>query len=336
MKKERCIVTAVNEKYVPYLAVMLVSVIQSADEYYKYEIVIMHENISCESQDTIHTMNSRDNINIRFIDVSHYVQGYVFFTGSKNNSQYLSKETYFRLLTPELLPEYENVLYLDCDIIVKNGWTDIFTNDIKDHFVAAVADIWGNWECYNKHSELYKYRNTELELDNPLLYFNAGVLLMNIEKIRTRHSSKELIELATSKEWKKHDQDLLNCLCKEKVLFLDYTWNLIECPSRNALRCTPKYEIEKYNKCLKQPKIIHYASQKPWIISGCFFEQDFWKLAISTPFFEVLFSKYISEQLSQGKYLEENVYSSIKQGKIGVRFIIKCIKHYLKRVIGYS
>lgn len=333
IKEKRCIVTAVNEKYIPYLSVMIISLLKNIDQYYMYEIVIMYENLSDEAQKKIREIRVQDNVDIQFINVSSFIQGYDFFTGGRNNNLYLSKETYFRLLAPELLQEYKYLLYLDCDIIVKKGWTDIFDKDIRDYFLAAVTDIWGNWKCYNKCSELYQYRKVELGLEDPLAYFNAGVLMINVEKIRLNFSTKELIDLAVSKKWKKHDQDLLNCLCKGKILFLDYSWNLIECPSRKARETVPKYEIEKYNKCMKEPRIIHYASRKPWIANDCFFEHEFWRTAILSPFFDELFQKYIKEHLSQGKYFEENVYSSIKQRKLGIRFILRCITHYLKRVM---
>lgn len=334
----RCVIVSMNEKYAPYFSVLLASVIENAGGEDMYEIVVLHDDLPEECSErllgmTMASEEGREKVSVRFLNVHGPMQGYQFFVNGTSNRAYLSREAYFRLLAPHLLPEYETALYLDCDIVVKPGWEDIFQIDLGEHLLAGIEDIWGNWECYDRNSKLYHYRRNELGLENPTAYFNSGVMLLNLSLMRKVFRQGELIEIAASKDWQKHDQDVLNKVCKGKVLFLDYTWNMIECPGRKAREAVPAEEYRKYEVCRKAPGIIHYASRKPWIVKGISFEQDFWAMAVRSVYFQELFTQFIEEQLSQGSCFEEKAFESIRAGKIGVKFIIRCALVWARRML---
>lgn len=331
----KCVITSVNGKYIPYLSVLIVSIMQNVKKDNEYEIIILHDDLAEDSQKKLLSMVYSNNVGVRFINIHERMAGYSFFINGTNNQSYLSKEAYFRLLAPELLMEYTSVLYLDCDIVVQPGWDNIFDLDLENYLLAGISDIWGNWECYDHNSSLYKYRQTELGISNPLEYFNSGVMMLNLEEMRATFSKGELLETAALKEWRKHDQDVLNRVCRGRVLFLDYSWNLIECPSQKAWKTVTDSERTQYKDCFKKPYIIHYASRKPWIVKGVFWEQEFWKAATKSSYFEILFASFIKEQLRQGEYFEETVFQSIREKKIGIRFIIKCILTWIKTFIMY-
>ena len=333
----RCVIVSMNEKYTLYFSVLLASIIKNAGKEDRYEIVVLHDNLSEECRERLSGMVPKEddkNILLRFLNVHRLMEGYQFFVNGTSNRNYLSREAYFRLLAPHLLPEHKTALYLDCDIVVKPGWEEIFEIDLDGYLLAGIEDIWGNWECYNKNSKLYQYRQSELELENPLDYFNSGVMLLNLSLMRSVFREGELLEVAASKEWQKHDQDVLNRVCKGKVLFLDYRWNMIECPGRKAKEAVPPEEYRKYEACKAAPRIIHYASRKPWIVKGVSFEQDFWAMAVQSVYFQELFTHFIEEQLSQGTCFEERAFESIRVGKIGVKFIIRCILVWVKKMLG--
>lgn len=331
---KKCVIVSTNDKYIPYLSVLITSIKMNMQATSKVEIVVLYDEISDEKQRKLLQIMENTRIDIRFLNVHEKISGYELFVTGTGNRSYLSKEAYFRLLVPQLLPEYDKALYLDCDIVVCNGWDAVFDIELSDKILAGIPDLWGNWECYDKRSELYRYRKQELGLTNPLEYFNSGVMLLNLEVMRTLFQEGELIKLAASRNWQKHDQDVLNYISTGNKLLLDYTWNLIECPSKKAWNSVPNEQQEDYQKCCTTPKIIHYASRKPWIVKGVAREQVFWKAASSSPFFDELMNEFIEEQLSQGKNFEERVYTSIRNRKIGVKFIVKCCITYAKRVMG--
>ncbi len=332
----RCIIVSMNEKYVPYFSVLLASIQKNTESGGDYEIVVLHDNLRDECQNRLYGMIVRNDIRARFFNVHDSMQGYQFFVNGTGNRSYLSIEAYFRLLAPHLLPEYRTALYLDCDIVVRPGWDKIFQTELEGYLLAGIQDIWGNWECYDKRSKLYQYRQNVLGLENPVDYFNSGVMLLNLELMRDTFREGEMIEIAASREWQKHDQDVLNYVCKGKVLFLDYSWNMIECPGRRARNAVPEQEYQIYEKSMENPKIIHYASRKPWIIKGVFFERDFWAAASHSVYFQELFTPFIEEQLTQGGCFEERAYASIRSGKIGVKFIVRCIFVWIRKTLNKS
>lgn len=329
-----CVIVSANDKYVPYLSVLLVSIMRNAPKQ-SVEIVVLYDEITADNRNKLTALLDDSNAAVRFMNVQDKIKGYDLFVNGTSNRSYLSKEAYFRLLAPELLPEHDRALYLDCDIVVRPGWEEIFSTDLTGYLLAGIPDIWGNWECYDTRSALYQYRTKDLGLSEPLRYFNSGVMLLNLKAMRETFTEGELIQLAASRDWQKHDQDVLNYISKGKVFLLDYTWNMIECPGKKAWNAVPEQEQKHYKEQKREPLIIHYASRKPWIYQGVSFERDFWRSAADSSYFEELFTAFIDEQLSQGERFEQRAYESIKSGKIGVKFIVRCTMTWIKRILRF-
>lgn len=327
-----CVIVSANDEYVPYLSVLLVSIMRNTLKQ-SVEIVVLYDDITTGNRDKLAALLDDGNTTVRFMNVQDKIKGYDLFVNGTGNRSYLSKEAYFRLLAPELLPEYDKALYLDCDIIVRPGWEKIFSTDLTGYLLAGISDIWGNWECYDTRSALYQYRTKILGLSEPLQYFNSGVMLLNLKAMRETFTEGELIRLAASRDWQKHDQDVLNYISKDKVFLLDYAWNMIECPSKKAWNAVPEQEQKHYEEQKREPLIIHYASRKPWIYQRVSFEQDFWRSAADSSYFEELFTAFIDEQLSRGVRFEQRAFESIKSGKMGVKFIVKCAVTWVKRFV---
>ena len=55
---------------------------------------------------------------------------------------HFSKEMYYRLLLPWILPECGRALYLDSDMIVRGDLTPMYQMDLGDDLLAAVLDSW--------------------------------------------------------------------------------------------------------------------------------------------------------------------------------------------------
>lgn len=327
---KNCLIVSANDRYIPYLSVLLASVIETDGMEEGLEVVILYEDISEQHRNQIVGQVKETFVTIRFVNVHERIKNYSFFTNGTGNQTYLTKEAYFRLLAPWILTEYHKALYLDCDMVVRAGWQNIYEMNLENFLLAAVQDIWGNWECYDTKSMLYQYRVKELELDNPVEYFNSGMMLLNLEAFRNTFHEGELVELAASRGWAKHDQDVLNYIGNGKIKWLDFSWNMIECPGERAKKAIPEKILQMYETQKKQPYIIHYASRKPWIIKGVNFEQEFWRAAADSSFFDELLTGFIEEQLSQGTQFEKQALNSIRQGKIGVKFIMKCVITWIK------
>ena len=95
---------------------------------------------------------------------------------------YLATPTYYRLSLPSLLPQYNKVLYLDGDTIIRKDLWSMYNIDVSDYYIGAVIDqfIIG-WS--NRGRQDYA---KELGIKEAEQYVNAGVLLMNLETFSRR------------------------------------------------------------------------------------------------------------------------------------------------------
>lgn len=139
-------------------------------------------------------------------------------------NQYIKKYsigTMFRLLIPEIFPELNRIIYLDADLLVLKDISELWNENIDEYTLAAVGDR-GVWEYL---------ANAYVVLENLIprnLYFNAGVLLMNLKRIREKGNLANMVSdfLEKYPECYYPDQDALNCLFYRETKLLDASWNV--------------------------------------------------------------------------------------------------------------
>ncbi|MBQ9310950.1 MAG: glycosyltransferase family 8 protein [Bacteroidales bacterium] len=162
----------------------------------------------------------------------------------------------FRLLLPELLPEYDKAIYIDCDMIVRQDIGRLYRDtELGRNLLGAV---------YEAAIEGQAARFLALGCD-PARYFNSGFLLMNLAQMRRENTSRELLEACRVPYLEFPDQDALNIVCKGRVLPLS--------PLYNSIRTffIPKYKADferQYGNGLweqvQKEATIHYTGGKPW------------------------------------------------------------------------
>jgi lipopolysaccharide biosynthesis glycosyltransferase len=301
------IVFASDNNYVPYMSTTMQSIMENADRDRVYIFHILHRNISESNIDLLKSQLSVfPHFSLKMIDMSENIGNNDFFV-----SRNITVETYFRLFIPELLGNYQKVIYLDCDIICNVNIALLFDTDLGNHLLAAVRDSAVAWYYSNKDKKLFRnWHQVLLHLTNPENYFNAGMALINIELFRKTVSTNEILKLATSRKWQLHDQDILNYLVEGKTLFLPYRWNFMYEKYTTHL---PEHLKKEYNEARKNPYIIHY---KPWNCENYteHFEL-FWKYATRTPFIETIIEQMRTKELISNRSLKEKVISKIK-GKL--------------------
>lgn len=163
---------------------------------------------------------------------------------------------YYRFIIPDIIND-DKALYLDCDIIVTQNLTDLWNTDITDYACAVVEDQ--NGDDIRLHNRIEMYST----------YFNSGMLLMNLDYWRKNKLKKHLVDYVYQNPERclYPDQDALNALLENKVIFLDYKYNyqeLMTWSKEKLFLHRSKWEqAHKYLNIL--PVIIHYTSSiKPW------------------------------------------------------------------------
>lgn len=164
-----------------------------------------------------------------------------------------SKETYYRLLFNELLPKnIDRILYLDCDTIIDKDIKGLYRKDFENFSLIALV------ENHNIESR------QRLGLYNRGKYFQAGVMLFNLEKMRpvlNYEKSLEIIERLGDK-LKVVDQDVINVAFDSSFGEIDGRFNNMRITTfkNNWQRLWNKIDKEEVNDTV----IFHYATGKPW------------------------------------------------------------------------
>lgn len=282
------IVTTANQLFVPYLGVMLQSLAEHGHTDRTYDVIVLHTELTQTDQKRLCKISGRfPNVCIRFANVSQMVQHERLSVHA-----HLSVETYFRYLIPELLPDYEKVLWLDADLLVKSDVAELYDLDLTGYSLAATYDL-DFIGGYKSDAYLKKYSDQRMKLRSPLSYFQAGVLLLNLSEIRRHFHTKDFIHKTGAHNWRMMDQDVLNMLFEGNVKYFSQRWNVVmnwEHYGRSRfdiMRQAPLLLWQEYLAARSHPAIIHYAGgQKPWNTPDGDFADEFWECARRTPFYE--------------------------------------------------
>lgn len=162
----------------------------------------------------------------------------------------------FRLLLPDLLPQYEKILYIDCDMIFRNDLHMLYHSlDLRDNYMAGVFEA--TLPAQRAHMEAVGCK--------PGTYINSGLLCMNLKQLRADKMVGKFLEAAKVDGLEFPDQDVINQLCQGRILGLAPFWNSI----RTFL--LPQYKAsflqfytEQDWQMVQKKGNIHYTGPKPW------------------------------------------------------------------------
>lgn len=258
------IACATDSKYLPHCAAMLRSLVrQMPDE--RLSIHIVYSGVAdteralldgCVPIDSIiwYRADSTDELAIPRIG-------------------HISAATYLRLQLDKLLPpEINRILYLDVDMIMTGSLRNLWETPLENKSLAAVRDLGLDPVGFATRYAL-----------QPGQYFNAGMLLLDLARIRKSGGFARTIEIIETQGDKLEysDQDALNLVFWNDWLPVCQRWNF----QREHI----------YEKSLREseaemgglPSIIHFTeSLKPWQQGDWHpYRWLYWRHLIGTPFF---------------------------------------------------
>lgn len=258
------VVYTCDNNYVWIMGVSIISLFEnnrSADE---INVFLLGDNISPENKGLLQTTAKKYNRQVDVIDVPE-----LHIPDALCNQRW-PRSAYTRLFSGELLPNnIEQVLYLDCDTIVTSDIRDLFLTNNFNYTVSGVKD------CI---SSSYKIN---IGLNKNSVYINAGVLLLNLKKLREidiRSVMNEFLNLH-SKTFYYADQDVLNGIFKGNVGVLDPKYDvmtiLFDYSYENiiSIRQPSNYYTEnEIETAMANPAIVHFTtcmlSVRPWFIGS--------------------------------------------------------------------
>lgn len=310
----------VSNEYFKYFGVLLQSIINHANTACFFDvIVIIDEEISDDNFGKLEIILSGiDNFRVRFFDINELVEGWKPYLRAsyKINS-------YYRLLAPYFILEYKKAIYLDVDMIVREDISKLFDVDIKGAYLGATKDVAGQgyYKLGVRKDLVHDFTNI-IGLDDVSNYFQAAVLIVNLEKFRKNFSMDRIKEICAEKPWMFIDQDVYNYIVGKEVFFLDLKWNVTaKTVVGEGLENAPEELSELYTEARKNPYIIHYPGEKkPWLFLKSDFAYYFWQEARRSVFYEeVLEERHRVKHVQAGAKQKELVKLSkpIKESNLG-------------------
>lgn len=191
------------------------------------------------------------------------------FSVVKNQMSRFTIGAMFRCSLPELLPDLNRIIYLDADLFVNRDIKELWDVDVREYYLAGVADegvaVHYHPRILNKYPEIKKES-----------YFNLGVLYMNLKKLREFGNLKKLVVdfLIENPEADLPDQDALNVLFHNKVLYLDGNWNQFVYLHR-------KDNVEKLDKA-----VFHCAATLLMLYSHSQIDLEYFRTICRTPWID--------------------------------------------------
>ena len=217
------IVLCADESYIKYASVVMISVLKHTKARVRFYL-LSDGALSKASLDKLSYIEST----YPNASISHSCHSLARFASLPTQGENNSHITYLRLLLDSILPQsVSKCVYLDCDVLVCADIAGLFSYELHGALLGAVRDL-----AFNDASSACR---------NHLgFYFNAGVLLLDMEKWRESKAGERLFALLEARPQITqgfHDQNLLNeCFCDE-VCELPFGWNAIAAPP-HTLRFT--------------------------------------------------------------------------------------------------
>ncbi|WP_252224093.1 glycosyltransferase family 8 protein [Clostridium sp. ZBS2] len=292
-EKSVSIVLMSSNYYVPYLTATIKSIIDNNDSEKNYDIVVLQNEISLEYQNVIlDFFYNINNVKIRFYNPEGLLKKTKLYISSRN----YAREAYYRLLVPWILKGYDKTLVIDCDVVINEDVSLLYNTDINNYFVAGVKDIVFEGILEIEY-DAYKYSKDILNLKEAKNYINTGVILLNLEKIRECFTIEYIINFAESNKFRFQEQDIINSLFSQNILYLSMEWNCYVKLSRDIIMCIDaSSEISKniYNNINDNAKIYHFAgTPKPWEDPEIDKSYMFWRLVKDIPFYEKIIARMV-------------------------------------------
>lgn len=247
------VVCNIDNSYLKYCIVMLTSLfVTNKDEH--FHIYIIAGELSDEAKKVISSVVEDEYGQ----ELSFYIVGdklLEYCPIDKNG--YISIATYYRCFLVSILPEsISKVIYLDCDLIVNGPIKEFWESDIDSYAVGCVEDMWsGKNDHYSR-----------LQYSAEYSYFNAGVLLINLNYWRKNNIESQIVSYIQKYPDRLlyNDQDVLNAVLFEQRKFLPYRWNMQDGFFRKKRKMKVS-SLPAVDAEMSKAVIIHFTGgKKPW------------------------------------------------------------------------
>jgi len=249
------ILLSTNDSYMMPTTVLMESILDTQTT--PVVFYMMWSDLSEDSRNALQTLVDSRNSSIFFIRIDEDA-----FAGLPTR-EYISRETYFRLLASKYLPkDMERILWLDGDMIVRRELNSLYYMEFEDNAVIACphGDVMRSIMDVNCKNIRIEHREQ---------YFNAGMMLCNLNRWREMNIEDKIVSILDRKlKMSFPGQDLTNLIFNGFVKCEDYI--KYNCMIHSIA------DNETLARAKEEAVIVHYAGRaKPWIFSDIYFADEF-------------------------------------------------------------
>ncbi|MBQ4107868.1 MAG: CDP-glycerol glycerophosphotransferase family protein [Clostridia bacterium] len=275
---------APNDAYAPHAGITITSLLENSSRDCFYEIHVLHTDLSQENVALLKSI-SYENASVKCLCITQFIEKEIKLMYT---NFHFSKEMFYRILIPDVFPQYDKAIYLDSDICVLGDISELYHIDLEGNILGGVNDV--------MHARAKSYVSCEIGLD-PNKYINSGVLLIDSKAFRDEGIKEKLFaELAVRDSLRYPDQDLINIVCGDRIKFLPRRWNYIWhyhiIRSDQYLNLAPD-EMKQYLEDAGDIRILHFTSSvKPWNNTMIPLSSHYWKYVEKCVFKDKIISAY--------------------------------------------
>lgn len=177
------------------------------------------------------------NSNVKLIVLGNEFNNWILASKNKLNSY--TPFAFLRLFADRIDEIPDKIIYLDTDIMINGNIKELNDIDISNYELGVVKDRYGHF--FIKPN-----------------YFNSGMLLMNMKKIKENNLLENVKTICLNKKMAFPDQSALNKCCKKK-LYLPRKFNEQGKLKNNTI-------VHHFSKKIKWLPFFHTTNIKPWQI----------------------------------------------------------------------
>lgn len=267
---------ASDDNYSPFVATTMFSILEHTTSF--AEFYILDGGIIENSKKLIEkSLEKFNNFSIEYIDMLGF--GLERFP----NLKHYSLNTFSRYFIPQIKPDLKKVLYLDIDIIANGDIAELYNSDLENYPLGAVLEDFYGQNALTLKEKIYP------KFASGKKYFNAGVLVLNLEYFRQNNMTQKLVDktIELSDVLACPDQDIFNIFFENNYKVLDYKFNFMP----DHFEMLKDLYPQRADNIKKNAVLIHYTARKPWrFFSNAM--NEFWLVAKNTAFLDKLIKDF--------------------------------------------
>lgn len=183
---------AVTSAWTVCLAVTLHSLARHSNPERNYRLWVVHDGLEEENmQELDKAVSGYPNATLQFMTIPGKLEQML----RRRDVKRFSALAYARLLAPSLFPRHSRIVYLDADTVLYADVAELYDTDLCGAAVGAVRDtaVLSSLVAGYPRRQLRKLQ--PLGLHDPFHYFNSGVLVLDLDRMREEDAEVRLLHV---------------------------------------------------------------------------------------------------------------------------------------------